>query len=246
MNEEVCGTCGVKLYGGSVFRYDRDSVLVAVTCLDCDLRSRVGEYRKDRRISTSLLQSAYMFVSDLRTVNAGDARREQREALRARIVEMSDVEAVLREVHASGEAIAQRVQNFGRVVWRSWMQKYYKKAVCRGHTAQVGEVTLLIWGAAGRVMITIEGANRATLTVLFDEDSWPGYGVSGNSKDRRKVRRQRLRSTYRGKTSVNNGRLRDMEGTKEDGLALLDAVIKDSESFRRGIHPDNKVRLAGL
>ena len=251
MREDVCGICGVDLNGGSVLRYDRDAVLVAVTCLDCDLRRRVGDYRKDRRISTSLLQSAYLFASNLETLNAswmkGDDRREQREALRARIAEMADVEVVLREVRASGEEIAQRVHDFDRAVWRAWMQKYYKKAARRGHTAEVGGVTLLIWGSAGRVMATIEGANEATLTVLFDEDGWPGYGVGGNAKDRRKARRQLLRSAYQGKMMPrNNGYLRGMEATKEEGLALLDAVIKDSEAFCKGVHPDDEVRLAGL
>lgn len=250
MREDVCGTCGVNLNGGSVLRYDRDAVSVVVTCWDCDLRRRVGDYQKDQRISTFLLQSAYLFASNLETLNVswmqGDDRREQREALRGKIAKMADVEAVLREVHASGEAIAQRVHDFDLTVWRAWMRKYYKKAVRRGHTAEVGGVTLLIWGAAGRVMTTIEGANEATLTVLFDEDGWPGYGVSGNSKDRRKVRRQPLRSTYQGKMTRNNGCLRGMEATKEEGLALLDAVIKDSEAFRKGVHPDDEVRLAGL
>ena len=36
------------------------------------------------------------------------------------------------------------------------------------------------------------------------------------------------------------------QATKEEGLALLDAVIKDSEAFRKGVHPDDEVRLAGI
>lgn len=252
MREDVCGTCGVDLNGGSVLRYSRDAVLVTVTCLDCDLRRRVGEYREDRRITTSLLQSAYMFASNLETLNAswmqGDDRREQREALRSKLAKMADVEVVLREVHASGEEIQQRVRDFDRAVWREWMQKYYKRSVHRGHNSQVGGVTLLIWGSAGRVMATIESSNGATLTVLFDDEDWFRYGVSGNAKDRRKRRRQLLRSVYGGvdQKRLDNGSLRGMEATREEGLSLLAAVIKDSEAFRKSVHPDDEVRLAGL
>lgn len=50
------------------------------------------------------------------------------------------------------------------------LKEYYKAASMRGHSAQLDGFKMLLWGSAGRVMLTIED-EKAQVSWVFDESS---------------------------------------------------------------------------
>lgn len=77
-------------------------------------------------------------------------------------VEMSSVARDLgedgaAEVYAAVEAVQQACERFREAVWLPWLKGYYVTARDRGHVARGGAVEMLVYGLAGRVMVTLRG-----------------------------------------------------------------------------------------
>jgi hypothetical protein len=83
----------------------------------------------------------------------------------------------LKEVYDASQSIARLADRFREAVWDTWLCAYYRKAKYRGHHAVVDGHAMLVWGAAGRVMITLkpEGELYAHLTFIAgDGETGPG------------------------------------------------------------------------
>lgn len=76
------------------------------------------------------------------------------------------------------QAIEEAIGDFEVAVWRRWLQAYYKASPERGHCARAGAIEMLVWGAAGRVMITLGGPG-ADVTILAPEDGDQHPGLQG-------------------------------------------------------------------
>lgn len=118
-----------------------------------------------------------------------------------------------------------KIEEAGRELELAWwfptLQEYYNSHGERGHSAQGDEYKALLWGCAGRVMLTLQDNdpngkgkyNGAWVTLIFDEDSpEPRGGIQG------------------------------LAATKDEALGLIKAAMKEQPKME----PDKDVTLAGL
>lgn len=99
-------------------------------------------------------------------------------------------------------------------VWSDWLQDYYRKSDARGHAATVGGIEILVWGCAGRVVMTINGKHNEDLSVIFDETSKkPRAGQQG------------------------------IHATKDQAVSLLNYLIVYSLKFKKAIKPKSSVGM---
>lgn len=64
------------------------------------------------------------------------------------------------------ESINESTQKFRETLWEPWLQNYYQKSPDRGHSSKFRGVTLLIWGCAGRIILTFK---YPEITKEYDE-----------------------------------------------------------------------------
>jgi len=192
---ERCDTCHKPTRGACVqhFRYlgkAKDADLVKVECKSCDLRARVAEYRKSKQLDNTLMTASAFFVSDEKILKEpwmqGDDRREQRVSIRDRLAAQIEYASDFWEISAADEEIYGAIAN----------------------------IEILVWGCAGRVVMTINGKDAEDLSVIFDETSEePRAGRQG------------------------------IHATKEQALELLEFLTARSAEFKAAIQPKSSVGL---
>ena len=220
---ERCDTCHKPTQGACVqhFRYSgkaNDADLVKVECKSCDLRARVAEYRKSKQLDNTLMAASAFFVSDEKILKEpwmqGDDRREQRVSIRDRLAAQIEYASDFWEISAADEEIYGAIAKMAAVVWSGWLQRYYRDSPERGHSAVVGGIEILVWGCAGRVVMTINGKDAEDLSVIFDETSEePRAGRQG------------------------------IHATKEQAVGLLEFLTTRSAEFKAAIQPKSSVGL---
>jgi len=218
-----CDTCRKPTNGMCVqhFRFSKrtqDSHLVKVECQDCDQQSRMIAYRKTKRLDNMIMLAAAFFVNDEKSLTEdwmqAEWRTEQRADIRRRIAKQAEYAADYREVVAAEEEIRCAIMKMATAVWSGWLQSYYRESNGRGHVAAVNVVEILVWGCAGRVVMTINGKAGEDLSVIFDETSEePRAGRQG------------------------------IHATKDQAIKLLDFVTANSSDFQSAIKPSDSVSM---
>lgn len=218
-----CDTCHKPTNGASVqhFRFSKKtqgSHLVKVECQDCDQQARMVGYRKTKRLDNPIMLAAAFFVNDEKSLlepwMQDEWRAEQRTEMRRRIAKPAEYAADYREVAVAEEEIHHAIMTVARSVWSKWLQSYYRKSDGRGHIAVVNGVEVLVWGCAGRVVMTINGKAGEDLSVIFDEMSEePRAGRQG------------------------------IHATKDQAIKLLDFVTANSSDFQAAIKPNDSVSM---
>jgi len=175
-----CDTCH-KPTNGACVQHFRSQCLVKVECLSCDRQSRMATYRKTKRLDNPIMLAAAFFVNDEKSLlepwMQDEWRAEQRADMRKRIAKEAEYAADYREVAAAEEEIHSAIKIMAREVWSKWLQSYYRKSTGRGHTATVNSIEMLVWGCAGRVVMTVNGKQEERRTTLdkYAESTWPKF-----------------------------------------------------------------------
>lgn len=90
---------------------------------------------------------------------------------------------VLLEIAAHNDRIVGRARQWEERHWigEGCLQGYYRRSSSRGHSAETGTLKALLWGSAGRVLLTLKDTlpaghpegkfGGAWITLIFDESA---------------------------------------------------------------------------
>lgn len=203
--------------------------LAEAVCLDCDHDERMAEYRKTGILSSKIQIAAALYMGDVgyQTGGAdggwiewmcGPDRAQQRIDISRRIRSKANYADDYRKIHAAGDDIQAAVKTFERAVWFKWLKDYWNATNERGHEAKIDGLDMLLWGCAGRAMMTLnDPAVKASVTVITDDSSTkPCMGTQG------------------------------IDATREDALRLLAFAYDRSDALRAAMKSDSAVKMAGL
>lgn len=99
-----------------------------------------------------------------------DLRKEYREHYQAN-------KDTLIQIANDVEEIGAKEREFEEKHWLNKLQNYYRKSDGRGHSSETEHYKALLWGCAGRVLLTIDDKHSdATITLIFDETSKEARG----------------------------------------------------------------------
>lgn len=232
-NGKTCDRCKQNCERGWSERYkqegDQPAALVETVCLDCDHDERMAEYRKTGVLSAKGQMAAALYMNDVgyQTGGAdggwvewlrGADRAQQRVEIGRRVREKANFADDYRKIHAAGVDIQASVKMFERGVWFRWLKDYWHATRERGHEANISGLDLLLWGCAGRAVMTIrDPATKVSVTAITDDSSSaPCMGIQG------------------------------IDATREDALRLLTLAYDRTEDLRVALRPDSSVKLAGI
>lgn len=170
----ACTVCRSPLADGlTTYQYAGGDVR-AVLCGGCDTDRRWNEYADTGEVTMRLVMDAQMHDAGSRRLG-GDWKWRRR---------ATEVMAAWRAVEAAFGAAEMAVW-FDRPDVEPWMehlwtpgpnavQTFYRTSPTRCHSATAGTFRALLWGCAGRVMLTLDGGEAhggARITLIFDESS---------------------------------------------------------------------------
>ncbi len=229
-DKTTCDRCGADCSRGWSERWRGETAQtmtrVEVVCLACDLAERMAEYRKTGRLNNKVVLPAALYRQTCSYMTGGAdggwiewMRSSDRADQRLRIAEEvkekrdlygSDYDKINAEVASLNDLVA----CFERDVWFGWLKAYYAGTDLRGHSARVGDLTMLVWGCAGRLMATLQRGDHSITLICDDSSDEHTMGVQG------------------------------YDCTAEEGRALLaDAVVDGGAALRTAIGPDNGVGI---
>lgn len=204
-------------------------ILVETVCLDCDHDERMAEYRRTGVLSSKIQTAAALYMNDLRYQTGGADggwiewmrgadRAGQRVEIGRRIRGKANFADDYRKILEAGEAVQAAVKVFERAVWFKWLKGYWHATRERGHAAQIPGLTVMLWGCAGRAMMTLlDPATKASVTVITDDSSSePRMGTQG------------------------------IDATREDALRLLALAYDYTDDLRAAMRPESAVKMAGF
>lgn len=123
-------------------------------------------------------------------------------------------------VHVAVSRVNEACDRFRQKVWVPWLKSYYREAQERGHSAQSGNLAMLMYGIAGRVVVSMrerapsKGAEGWHVSLL---------GYDGEGQDGLFVRGAR--------------------GNADALVEMLDEACRLSESLESDIRPDASVGM---
>jgi hypothetical protein len=123
-------------------------------------------------------------------------------------------DALVRAVRQVGDAC----DHFREKVWLRWLKGYYDSSPDRGHLAESDNLTLMVYGLAGRVMVTLRRRNPEKTDQYV---SLLGYDGKGG----------------------DNMYVRGGYGTAEDLSEMINEAVRLDDSLQKGIRPDSEIQL---
>jgi hypothetical protein len=144
-------------------------------CYACWLEVKVNEYLETGEITTSLWTDAVRCHMRMKEdINVGVLRQEIIDHYRKH-------HRTLLAIKEAMDGVSALARQFEEQHWIGGIQGYYQSSCKRGHKATVGEMDVLLWGSAGRVLMTFQDKrnvddplaryNGANITLIFDETS---------------------------------------------------------------------------
>jgi hypothetical protein len=128
---------------------------------------------------------------------------------------------VLLEISDKLDKIHGLVHDFEKKHWNTYLKKYWNDSKDRGHIVEVGDLEVLMWGSAGRVLLTLQ-KGKDNFTMIFSD-----YVPDGTEHWR----------------SECTGGMQGIDCTAEVAAAMLNKVIAEKTlEFK----VKNSVTVAGL
>lgn len=172
---DVCAACHKALSNDSprVTTYDADFKPVSTLCGPCDNDRRIAKYLDTGELSSSLLVDALLFKEHF---------PERLPSLCKEVVAYYQKHwRALRAIHADGDDVRAAVGAFRPVI--DALRAYYKATSARGHSGAKDGLKALLWGSAGRVLLTLQDERSqgdplskfggANITLIFAEGGEP-------------------------------------------------------------------------
>lgn len=174
-----CGTCNKSIKDGDIFQIiyndDNSGKIKQLICDNCEVDDRIQAYRDTKLVGTSLSSEAHMaqyyFEQD------GDLTRLREEVRRFYKKYKKD----LLEIAEGTDKIKTLINEFEAKHWLPYLKKYWNDTNERGHETKVGDIKVMMWGCAGRVLITAERNDQSITMIFTDEKSQitPNGGQQG-------------------------------------------------------------------
>lgn len=164
--DAVCGKCKKSLKEGMIYTIiyeDDDSGKINhLLCDDCEVDDRIQYYRDTGIISSKLSSEA----------TTADYYFNERDSLDGLIEEAqhfySKYKKDLLKITEESKEIHSLIREFDVKHWLAYLKKYWNDTNIRGHSAKVGSIKVLMWGSAGRVLITAR--NEQEITMIFSDE----------------------------------------------------------------------------
>jgi len=149
-----------------------------VICDACDQSDRIHAYKTTGEMSSRLVTEAVL--CDMHWNEFGGESKRLRDTVRAYYTNHKDV---LLEVAEKNKKITARAREWEEKNWigADKLQGFYQKSPARGHSVETETYKALLWGSAGRVLLTLQDRypqgnpnskfGGAWITLIFDEDS---------------------------------------------------------------------------
>lgn len=225
MEVKNCQRCNRNIEGGYICqRYDDKGNIVETFCHICSKVEVVEEYRKSKTIHTSLLTEATIAKGYFtERWDMSRMREEYREFYYQN-------RKLLLEVAESGEKMSKLVDRFDNEAWNKWLKKYWNDVDYRGHEAKVGKLSVLMWGCAGRVMITVGSKEPyQSFTMIFSD-----YNVTED--DIKKY----------GEMMKQKGGIQGITATEAEALDMLTQVLDANTKNKLKFKRNDNVHMLGL
>lgn len=170
-----CGICKNLIKEGDIFRIiykDDDSGKIKhLICDNCEVDDCIQAYRDTKHVDSHLSLQAcmaqYYFEQDAKLSGLRADARHFFLKYKKDLLEIAD----------GTDKIKKLIQEFEEKHWLPYLKKYWNDTDLRGHEAKVkttkltrgiNTIDLLMWGCAGRVLITIK-CNDQSLTMIFTD-----------------------------------------------------------------------------
>lgn len=204
--------------------YNEDGKVVKHVCQPCVMGEDILDYRDDGRICTKLMMDA--------TLAKLDYERRKKDNIRTLRLDIDFMYTHYLEdylkVADSIEKLSAEVKVFDEKVWLPSLLEHYNNSSDCGHKTRRNKegFRALMWGCAGRVMITLEkGKNGPTFTMIFSD--W----VPKTKEDFEMIE----------KYGRSRGGIQGIDATYEEALEMV-KWAQEGLKFS----PDKQVRMAGL
>lgn len=130
------------------------------------------------------------------------------------------------EVFAAVEEVQHQCDRFRDLVWLPWLKDYYKAASTTGHEAHAAALNMMVYGLAGRVMISLK------------------FGTDNDDESRNSVETDYFVSLLGYDGEGDGMYVRGAYGKASVLAAMIDTAILNGDAFQVDIHPNDDVRLA--
>lgn len=166
-----CGDCKDKIKEGDIYTIiyeDNDSGKIKyLQCDKCEVDDSIQHYRKTGEISSHLSLEAAMADYHYTEGGSNSMDRLRDDCRRFFIKYKKD----LMEIAAGSNKIQGVIRAFENKHWLPYLKKYYNDTNQRGHEAKIGDIKVMLWGCAGRVLVTAERGDNDITMIFTDEKS---------------------------------------------------------------------------
>lgn len=176
-----CGQCKNPIKEGDIFTIiyadDGSGKIEHLLCDNCEVDDMIQEYRDTGIVSSKLSMEAALAHYHL-TESSDPSMSRIREDCRHFFLKYKKD---LLEVAEGSKKIGDAIKRFEEKHWLPYIKKYWNDATMRGHEAKIGDMKVMMWGSAGRVLITLEKGNHDLTMIFLDEESQttPNGGQQG-------------------------------------------------------------------
>lgn len=182
--DAACGDCKAAIKEGDIYTIiyedDNSGKIKMLQCDKCEVDDRIAFYRKTGEVGSRLSIDAALAHYHLKESDLGEEK--SLEGLRKDVAHFyKKYKKDLLEIHGAAEKTHELIRQFEAKHWLPYLKKYYIDADMRGHEAKVGKVKVLMWGIAGRVMLTLSRGDDDISLIFTDEESQttPNGGQQG-------------------------------------------------------------------
>lgn len=147
-----CGQCKKKIAEGDIFTIiyedDNSGNIKHLLCDGCEVDDRIQGYRDTGEVTSHLSLEAAMASYHYTEGHDMSCIREDVQHF------YKKYKKDLLEIAAGTDRIHDVIRAFEEKHWLPYLKKYWNDTDQRGHEAKVGDIKLMLWGCAGRVLIT--------------------------------------------------------------------------------------------
>lgn len=218
--DQKCARCTRLLDGGYVTIYGdvNCETIKEVICITCNTVEYMDDYKKSGIITTKIMMEGSMAKYYFEETDLSRLRPESREFYMQNKVPLLQVANDVQEIH-------KLVDEFEDKHWLPYIKKYWNDTDQRGHIADSKNCTIMMWGCAGRVLITAEQPG-SSITMIFSD-------YVATEEDIKKY----------GDMMKQRGGIQGITAKKEDAIFIMQELNKMKKiKFR----PKESVTMAGL
>lgn len=188
-----------------------------VICDICNRCEYMDDYKEDGIINSKLMLDAFMARFYFEEGDLNRLKVEIREYYMQNKTTLLSIANDVEEIH-------QLTDRFEHKHWLPYLKKYWNGTDKRGHIAESKNNTIMMWGCAGRVLITAK-EKHSDITMIFADCEY-------TKEEERFLPGGRQR-----------GGIQGINATKKAAVNIMNELINMEEiKFR----PDDNVTMAGL